>query len=104
MFVDELRDAIIDSFIDKFTKEKIVKKNLYEHIWLSGSSTPVYPITIRDYEIEFQWNSNRRIFDKFINRTIEKYKDIFESGYFWKSDGSCPSAIVFKFKDEFKVR
>ena len=103
MFVDELRNKIIDSFIDKFMKEKIVKKNLYEHIWLSGCSTRVYPITIRDDEIEFQWKSDRRIFDKFINRTVEKYKDIFESGYFWKSDGSCPSTITFKFRDEFKA-
>ena len=102
MYVDELRDVAIDNFISKFGKEKIVKKNLYRHIWTSGSSTTVYPITVRRNDIVFQWNSNRRIFDKFINRTVEKYKAMFESGYFWKSDGSCPSVIVFKFRDEFK--
>ena len=102
MFVDKLIDSIIDEFIDKFTKEKIVKKNLYEHTWTSGSSTIVYPITVRKNEIVFQWKSDRRIFDKFINRTVEKYNYLFESGYFWKSDGSCPSTIVFKFREEFK--
>ena len=99
----EMKNRIYQ-FIDEFQKEAIVKKNIYEHTWLSGSCTEVRPITIWANEIEIQWKSNRRIFDKFIKRIVEKYSDLFEWGSFWKSDGSCPSHITFKFTDEFKAR
>ena len=94
----------IKQFIEEFKTEEIVKKNLYDYTWLSGSSTTVYPITIWKNEIEIQWKSDKKIFDKFINRIVEKYNDLFKSGYFWKTDGSCPSHIVFTFTDEYKAR
>lgn len=88
----------VSQFIEEIQSEKIVQKNLCNRTWLSGSSTIVYPITVWKEEIVFQWESNKRIFDKFINRVVEKYSDLFEYGYFWKSDGSCPSTITFRLK------
>lgn len=90
---------IIRKFIKEFKEEPIVRKNIYTNIWLSGSSTEVIPITVGQKEIVFQWKSDRNIFDKFINRIVKKYNDLFAYGYFWKSDGSCPSTITFKFKE-----
>ena len=101
--MDEKKKRIYQ-FIEEFQNEEIVKKNIYGHTWLSGSSTTVRPITIWRNDIEIQWKSNRRVFDKFIKRMVEKYNDLFESGYFWKTDGSCPSRIVFTFTDEYKAR
>ena len=89
----------IKQFIEEFKKEELTKKYLFEGTWLSGSMTNVRPVTIWKTEVIFQWNSDKRIFDKFINRTVEKHKDILEWGHFWKSDGSCPSTITFKLKE-----
>ena len=89
----------IEQFIKEFLKDNIVKKNLCNGTWLSGSSTTIYPITIWKKEVVIQWKSDRRIFDKFIKRTVEKYSDLFKDGYFWKSDGSCPSTITFVLKE-----
>ncbi len=89
----------VQQFIEEFKKEKVVQKNLYNATWLSGSSTTVYPITVWQKEIVCQWKSDRKIFDRFINRIVEKYSGLFECGYFWKSDGSCPSTITFRLKE-----
>ena len=61
----------IQDFLDDFQKNRIVQKNLYDKPWLSGSVT-IYPISISKKEITFQWKSNRKIFDNFINRKNEK--------------------------------
>ncbi len=92
----------IDKFIIGLENEKLVKKNLRKYSWLSGSSTQVSSITIWRDSVELQWNSDRRIFDKFIKRIMQKNEDLIAYGYFWKSDGSCPSKIVFKFTEEYK--
>lgn len=97
---------MVNKFIEELKKEPMVKKNLYKYPWLSGSSTTVYPISVRykshnsneiPHEIILQWNSDKRC-DKFINKIVEGHKEIIESGRFWKSDGSCPSTITFKLK------
>ena len=97
---------MVNKFIEELKKETMVKKNLYKYPWLSGSSTTVYPISVRykpllsnevPFEVILQWDSNRRC-DKFINRIVEGHKGIIKSGHFWKSDGSCPSTITFKLK------
>lgn len=97
----EKKDRIYQ-FIEEFKNEKIVKKNIYEYAWLSGSSTMVHPITIWRNDIEIQWKSNKDIFNRFIDRMVEKYSDLFECGYFWKTDGSCPSRIVFRFTGAYR--
>lgn len=88
----------IDKFIEDFKREKLTQKYLYKYTWLSGSSTTVYPITICEDSIEIQWKSDKNIFEKFINRIVKTNTDIFSKGFFWKSDGSCPSTITFCFK------
>ena len=91
----------LSQFLIELQNEELVKKYIYNDTWLSGSSTSVYPIAVSQYEIVIQWKSSRRIFDKFIDRMAAKYKDLILYGYFWKSDGSCPSTITFKLKEEF---
>lgn len=92
------REKRISQFVVNFQNDRLVKKYLCANTWLSGSSTTVCPIMVRKNEIIFQWNSDKKIFDKFISRTVEKYNDLLEAGCFWKSDGSCPSTITFKLK------
>ena len=95
------KEERIRQFIDEFQMENLTKKYLYKGIWTSGSCTYVYPIMVWKHDIEIQWKSDKRIFDKFINRIVTKYNDLFESGYFWKTDGSCPSRIVFQFSQAY---
>ena len=95
---------MVHQFIEELKKETMVKKNLYEHTWLSGSSTTVYPISVwhesfPTSEVELQWKSDKRC-DKFINKMVEKHKEIIKEGYFWKSDGSCPSTIIFRLREK----
>lgn len=89
-------------FIEEFKAEKFVQKNLCDFSWISGSSTPVYPISVYTNswksEIVIQWKSDRKC-EGFINKMVGKYNDIIMWGKFWKSDGSCPSTITFRLKD-----
>ena len=93
----------IKQFIDEFQMENLTKKYLYKRTWTSGSCTEVYPIMVWENDITIQWDCDKRIFDKFINRIVEKYNDLFEWGCFWKTDGSCPSTITFKFREKITV-
>lgn len=90
----------IDEFIEQLKSDKIVKKNIYSYSWLSGCSTHVSPITVWKNEIVLQWGTDRRIFDKWIKRVVERNGDLIKSGRFWKSDGSCPSTIIFWLKEK----
>lgn len=98
---EEKRDMEINSFVNKLIREKIVIKYLCPFKRLSGNSTIVYPITVTKNKLILQWESDKKIFDKFIQRMVKEYNHMFESGYFWKSDGSCPSTITFNLKEEF---
>lgn len=91
-------DYRIKDFVTNFTQEPLVKKYLYRGVWVSGCQTTVHPITIDRNSIRIQWNCDKKIFQKFINRIVEKNSDIFSDGVFWKSDGSCPSTITFYFR------
>lgn len=98
---EEKRDMEINSFVNKLIREKIVIKYLCPFKRLSGSSTIVHPITVTKNKLILQWESDKKIFDKFIQRMVKEYNHMFESGHFWKSDGSCPSTITFNLKEEF---
>lgn len=98
---EEKRDMEINSFVNKLIREKIVLKYLCPFKRLSGSSTIVHPITVTKNKLILQWESDKKIFDKFIQRMVKEYNHMFESGHFWKSDGSCPSTITFNLKEEF---
>lgn len=91
---DERKDRI-DKFVSEFLEEPMVKKYLYRNHWTSGSSTDVYPISIWQNDIEVQWNSDRRIFDNFIDKIVKNNSDLLSGGRFRKSDGSSPSQIIF---------
>lgn len=86
----------IDELVKEIKKDRMIQKYLYPYTWLSGESTTVYPTTIweESKQIEFQLNTDKRIFAKFIERVCNKYEEI-EKGYYWHSDGSCPSTITF---------
>ena len=100
----------VHKFIEELNKEEMVKKNLYRHTWLSGSSTTVYPIAVYyeawpTSEVVLQWASDRacNVFINKINKIVEKFKDILKEGFFWKSDGSCPSTITFRLKEKITI-
>jgi hypothetical protein len=95
------------------TKERICKeiesaifadatltRHLCKHVWLSGCSTMVYPITIWAKSVEIQLDTHKNLFGKCIKRILDKNKHLFKSGWFWKGDGSCPSTITFQYTDD----
>lgn len=93
--VQNSRDSVVMAFIRSLKDDAFVQKNLYTNTWRVGS-TEVYPVTIWPQgQINLQWKSNRPC-NKFIQDTINKHSDLLQYGYFDKSDGSCPSQIVFK--------
>lgn len=91
---------VIDSIVKEIREDRMFNKYILNHTWTSGSSTVVYPVMINHIskEVIFQINTDKKIFDKFILRVCNKYKSI-KSGYFWKSDGSCPSYVKFNYTD-----
>lgn len=92
-------DNKIKDIVKNIQNEKLVKKYIKQTYWVSGTSTYVYPIQVLKDRIVLQWNSDKKLFDKFITRFVEKHRNLLNSGYFWKSDGSCPSTITFYLKE-----
>ncbi len=90
----------VTQFIEYLKAQELVKKYLYNDCWLSGSSTTVHPITIfeKSKQIVLQWESDKRIFGKFIERVKKENPEFIIDGKFWKSDGSCPSTITFYYQ------
>ena len=89
----------LDCFRQYLDTDKIAKKNIYPFVWLSGSNTLVSPIAYYKNEIVLQWNGERNIYRKWIERTVKKFDNILKDSYFDKGDGSCPPAIVFELKN-----
>ena len=93
----------MNNILEDIKNDKLINKYLYKYTWLSGSSTPVYPIEIyKDKEvwkeIRIQINTNKNVFNKLIERYKNKYKEI-EHILFFKSDGSCPAVLMFKLNE-----
>ena len=91
----------MEKILKEIQNDKLINKYLYKYTWLSGSSTTVYPITVweKDKTIVIQINTDKNFFKKLIERYKNKYKNI-ENADFFKSDGSCPSRLIFKIKED----
>lgn len=88
----------IKQVVEEIKNEPLMKKYLYNHTWVSGSSTTVYPVMIWNNDVDFQLSTHNNYFKKFIERICNKYSDVISKGYFNKLDGSCPSVLCFRFK------
>lgn len=88
------RDAIAHDVFKAILSNKVIQRHIIDYEWLSGSSTSVYPITIhlRDVECQVDVNDKKRL-EKSIWKIVKNNPDLFNDGYFCKSDGSCPSCI-----------
>lgn len=92
-------NAIQQRILNAIKQERIIAKYADQEPWESGSSTVVYPITLWVDRVKVQIDTKKNYFEKAIQRVIEKNQDLFEYGYFCKSDGSCPSFICFKYTE-----
>ena len=93
----------MEKILKEIQKDKLINKYLYQYTWLSGCNTKVYPISARYEknkikEITIQIKTKKNYFKKLIERYKSKYKNI-NYGYFAKNDNSCPSELIFKFKE-----
>ncbi len=94
MATTQVNDKVMN-FIEDLKKSVFVRKNIYKNTWVSGSCTTVYPLTVWPQgEIDIQWSSDRPC-NKFIQDMVSKHSDLIKTGYFRKTDGSCPSSISF---------
>lgn len=84
-----------EKFYNDLENEKLIQKYLYDYVWISGSTTRVYPIMEWHNTIEIQVKTFKNVFNKFIKRFVETHKDEISDGWFSKKDGSCPASIVF---------
>lgn len=82
--------------------ERTLAKHIYKHVWTSGSTTEVYPITLWERSVDVQMDTHRNYFDKAIARVLAKHSDLFSNGYFCKNDDSCPAEVRFIYTEETK--
>lgn len=77
--------------------DELIRKYIYPHAWMSGSSTPVYPVSVwtESKQIIVQVKRGARRLRKRLQQMIETNKEVFNNAYFRKSDGSCPDTIIF---------
>ena len=93
----------LPKILEDMQKDILIQKYLYQFTWLSGCNTKVYPISAhykndKIKDIIIQLKTDKNYFNKLLERYKKKYKSI-EYCYFSKSDGSCPSQLVFIFKE-----
>lgn len=93
-YVTKIQSQSLGNFV---RDNKFVKKYLHKGTWLSGCSTEVYPIMFWKKDLTLQIDTDENKFEELINEVKEKF-DFVDYGYFEKSDGSCPSRLVFVFK------
>lgn len=75
--------------------ETIIKRHIYGGMWLSGSSTKVYPIMFWQKEVRIQLDISKNVFKKFIERFVKEHSDLVVCGGFSANDGSCLSELYF---------
>lgn len=91
---------IQDQIVAAIKNEKVIAKHIDHHHWISGSSTVVYPIALWHERVCIQMDTDHNYFEKAIKRVLDKNKDFFKNGWFWKSDGSCPSELTLIYTPE----
>lgn len=98
----------IYKIVNELEKETLIQKYKYKHIWLSGSSTQVYPIMIykNNTENTIEIRIQIRVKRNYFKGLLDKYKkyDNYLCGWFDKTDSSCPSVLVLKFNLVEEVR
>lgn len=88
-----------NEIVNAIKSEKVLAKHIYHHHWVSGSSTLVYPITLWSRNVEIQVDTDKNLFNGCIKRILERFPNLFSNGYFWKSDGSCPSHVTLMYTE-----
>lgn len=90
---------------------KVLKKIICDYTWISGSSTTVYPITIRNSgEIQIQVKGGKRANDFRLRGAINQIKigfsDIVHDCYSDAEtyDGSCPTVFTILLHNSFAAK
>lgn len=73
----------MNNIVEEIKNDKMFSKYIKINTWISGCSTTVYPVTVceNSKQIVFQLNTDKRIFNKFIERICKKY-DRLKKGVF----------------------
>ena len=85
----------IEAFLDWLLKQDIVQQQLYDTTLISGSNTTVFPITVCQNSIEVQWKLDTEP-KWLLSAATGLFSDIILYAIFSKSDGSCPSKLIFQ--------
>ena len=95
-------EAFERKIANELSNQHLIKKYIYNAMWISGEETEVYPIQIwiENKEIEFQLKSSakKHYFSKFVKRICEKYKGTIERTYYSNNHGDCPDTLTFYLK------
>lgn len=86
-----------DEILNIIESDSLIEKYLYDHHWISGSSTVVYPITVWSGSITIQLATRKNVFSKCIERIVKVSDGLLSDGIFSKGDGSCPATLNFYF-------
>ena len=85
----------LNSFVSELRSR--IGHHIYEHTWISGCSTEVYPIEVfhnhDTYDITIQLKGRRNYFANTIKSFKKRYKDITIMRY-CRHDGSCPNTLL----------
>lgn len=103
-----MKQSITAEDVEKISGEVITsdffKRFGYNRAWISGSSTPVFPIMIWKREINIQLagqgvshKGRSAAFRRILRKLRRTYPQI--TGQFWRSDGSCPDTYTIHFNN-----
>lgn len=92
-----------EQLMHMISNDPFIQKYILHHTWISGENATVYPIQGWLDSIDVQINTDKNVFSKCIDRIVKNSNGALIKGYFDKSNGSCPSRIVFKLKDNIDL-
>lgn len=99
--LSKIDNIVVREIISAIISEKVIERHIISHTWFSGSVTEVYPFMVWKRNIDVYVDTNaKKHYQSAIDRVLAKYPNLFESGYFCKSDGSTPSYICFNYTED----
>ena len=107
----------VQSLWDDVIQDATIEKYREQGIWISGSSTEVYPIELGPLDICVQLDSKvkragcksfnmryYKILERAMNAITERHKDVVQYAFLSAQDDSCPATMEFRFYSKFDLR
>lgn len=107
----------VQALWDDVRQDATIEKYRKQGVWISGSSTEVYPIELGPLDICVQLDGKvkradyksfnmryYKILERAMNAITERHKNVIQYAFLSAQDDSCPATMEFRFYSKFDLR